>query len=118
MSLRTSRIEVRRLSGLPAVRPVSCSRAAGQLCTSEGELGGGGEGTHKTQSSSVRHSGDELGQADPHHAALNDGPLDAELLGELRLDGPTEGAGAMRVGTSARTLWVRACPRQVDHGER
>ena len=34
----------------------------------------------------VGHGGDQLGAADPLHAALHDGVLDAEHLGESRAD--------------------------------
>ncbi len=45
-----------------------------------------GQGGDEAQTAGVGHRGDQLGPADPLHAALHDGVLHTDKLGETRLD--------------------------------
>lgn len=90
VKLRTSRIDLRSPSGEPAVKPVKMPSppALETAATSFGSP------THlQGESREVSlHLRATSRFRDAHHAALNDGSLDAERLCELRLD-PAEEAG-------------------------
>ena len=61
-----------------------------------------GERGEEAERAGVRHGGDELGRADPHHPAADDGVLDPELFREARADHP------------GRRSWLVAAARDIE----